>query len=307
MHNLGFILPSLLGLQYPGNLDILVVDDHSIDSTSSIAISYGAQVLRLEEELPPGWNGKPYASHQGALMARGDWLLFTDADTIHTRDGISKAVCYAQEANLDGLSLFINNQTDSWLQSIALEAAFAGLFAGWNPANYMLNGQFILIRREVYFESGGFAAVRGEALEDVALGNLLARCGYRLEMMRGDDIALVHMYATHKQMFDGLSRLGAGVLRWQGIRAGLSFLHLTALVSPLITLLGVLCGSLKWSWLPITWGTASLSLVPRLYRSGHGKLSILAPFGALFFMAAAVYGFINRIFGRGVNWKGRRV
>ncbi len=305
--NLQIILPTLLNIHYPGELEILVVDDHSSDDTSRVAKSYGVRVLRLSHDLPRGWKGKPYACHQGALMAKGDWLLFTDADTVHTRGGVARAICYAQRTDMDGLSLFLHHKAASWVNSLALDTAFAGLFAGWSAANSMLNGQFILVRREVYFDSGGFESVCNEALEDVALGNLLANLGYCLQIMKGDDVAGVHMYASHAQMFNGLSRLGAGTLRWQGLWAGLTALHVTALVSPLITLLGVLFGRLKWFWFPITWSMASLSLLPWSRRSGAGKLAILAPFGALVVLVSALFGLVNRISGRGIFWKGRKV
>ncbi len=306
-HNLQVILPSLLDIRYPGQLEILVVDDHSSDNTYGIAQSYGVRVLRLDQELPRGWRGKPYACHQGALMANGDWFLFTDADTVHTKSGIARSVCYAEQANLDGFSLFIKNQASSWIHILALDAAFAGLFAGWRDSNSMLNGQFILIHRRAYIDSGGFESVRNEALEDVALGNLLEKLGYRLEIMKGDDIARVHMYDSHKLMFYGLSRLGAGTLRWQGVWAGLTALHVTALVSPLTISLGVLFGKLQWFWFPVAWSTASLSLLPWSRRSGTGKLAILAPLGGLIILVTALFGLVSRIIGTGVFWKGRKV
>jgi cellulose synthase/poly-beta-1,6-N-acetylglucosamine synthase-like glycosyltransferase len=307
MHNLQVVLPSLLNVHYPGLLEILVVDDHSSDNTSKIVESYGVKMLRLMNGIPPGWKGKPFACHQGALQAKGNWLLFTDADTVHTKGGIARAICHAQRANLDGLSLFLEQQAASRINGLALDAAFAGLFAGWGTANSILNGQFILVRREIYFDSGGFAAVRNEALEDVAFGNRLATQGYRLQIMKGDNIAGVNMYASHKQMFLGLSRLGAGTFQWQGLWTGFTALHVAALVSPLITLIGVLCGRLKWLWLPITWSTASLSLLPWSRRSGNGKLALLAPLGALVVLLSALFGLVSRSIGIGIPWKGRKV
>lgn len=307
MHNLRILLPSLIKLSYLGKLEILVVDDHSSDKTSSMAKSHGVRVLSLDQELPRGWKGKPYACHQGALSTSGDWLLFIDADTVHTKDGITKAVSYAEQANLDGLSLFIKHEATSWIDRVTLDAAFAGLFLGWCASNQMLNGQFILIDRGIYFDSGGFESVRNEALEDVAFGNLLEKRGYRIQILKGDDVARVHMYDSRKQMFRGFSRIGAGTLRWQGSWAILTALHVTALVSPLTTLLGVLSGRLKWFWFPVTWSVASLSLLPWSRRSGVGKSAILAPLGALVLLVATLFGFVNRIFGKGVLWKGRKV
>jgi chlorobactene glucosyltransferase len=307
MHNLQVSLPSLLHIDYPAEFEIIVVDDHSSDDTSNIAASYGVQTLNLSHEIPSGWKGKPYACHQGARIANGEWLLFTDADTIHTRGGIARAVCYAQSTNLDGLSLLLAHQGISGVNRLVLDTAFAGLFAGWSVKNSILNGQYILIRQEAYFESGGFAAVRNEALEDVAFGNLLADLGYCMRLMNGDDVAGVNMHATQKQMFDRLARLGSGTIRWQGFWAGLTALYVAAFVSPLITLIGVLIGRLKWFWFPITWGMATLSLLPWSRRSNTGKMAILAPLGGLVVLVTALFGLLGRITGIGVSWKGRKV
>ena len=78
MHNL---LPTLTNVRYPGPYEVIVVDDNSADETAVIAESYGARVISLGT-LPAGWLGKPRACHHGASAANGEWLLFTDADTL---------------------------------------------------------------------------------------------------------------------------------------------------------------------------------------------------------------------------------
>lgn len=307
MHNLHRILPSLKSIQYPGKMEIVVVDDHSNDRTAQVAASYGVQVLRLDQEPPPGWNGKPHACHQGALQASGDWLLFTDADTVHTTGGIPSAIEYAEENQLDGLSLFLRQMATRWLDRLALDTAFAGLFTSWHASKQLLNGQFILVRRKVYLESGGFASVRDELLEDVALGNLVNKMNYQFKILNGNQIAAVHMYPSNQRMFQGLSRLGAGMLGWQGIWSAMTALYVTALVSPLVIIMGVISGKLKWFWFPITWASASLSLLPWTRRSGASWTALLAPIGAVIILFSTLWGSINRLIGRGLPWKDRLV
>ncbi|MFL7891928.1 MAG: glycosyltransferase [Anaerolineales bacterium] len=305
--NLHSLFPSLVTLDYPGDIEILLVDDHSSDSTAQVAASFGVRVLSLEEELPQGWKGKPFACHQGALNTTGEWILFTDADTVHSSCGIPSAVYYAIQLRLDGVSLFLKHQPASWLERLTLDTAFAGLFANWHASRFLLNGQFILVRREVYFRSGGFESVRNEMLEDVALGNLMETSGYRFQMMNGGNAAHVRMYSSYENMFQGLSRLGSGMLGWQGIWAGLTVLYVTAVVSPLVTLPGVLKGKLKWFWFPVSWGSATLSLFPWSRRSGSGKLALLAPLGGVIILSSALLGLLSRLFKRGIPWKGRPV
>jgi hypothetical protein len=171
----------------------------------------------------------------------------------------------------------------------------------------MLNGQFILLRRQVYLESGGFSAVRGEALEDVALGSWLHHQGYRVPILHGEDTAAVRMYSSHAQMFQGMSRLGSDSLRWAGSGALATALFITALVSPLIVLSGVMRGKIGLRWLLPSWAAAALSMLPWARRFGPPGWALLAPIGAAMVLAAAVYGLVSRIFGLGVQWKGRKV
>ena len=102
--NLRRLLPSLAKLAYNGGYEIIVVDDQSSDETAAVAAAYQARVVSLGH-LPAGWLGKTNACHQGAAVAQGDWLLFTDADTVHAADGPGRAIAYAQAHKLDGLKI----------------------------------------------------------------------------------------------------------------------------------------------------------------------------------------------------------
>jgi hypothetical protein len=305
-HNLVHLLPSLQQLVYPGPLEIIVVDDNSADGTSQVAKAYGTKVLRLDH-LPHGWKGKPNACHRGAQAAQGQWLLFTDADTIHRPNSAAQAVSYAVDHRLDGLSLFLQQDCAGWLDRLALTAAYAGLFAGARPQDMLLNGQYILLRRDVYEASGGFAEVRDEALEDLAFGAHLRQLGFHVPMMLGEQAASVRMYESTAQLWQGMKRLGTDSLRWSGPRAVWTALFVTALMSPFVTLLGVLFGGLDRRWLPASWAAAALPMIPWARRFGSAFWAIAIPIGAIFVQAAAVSGMLNRLIGRGMKWKGRRV
>jgi chlorobactene glucosyltransferase len=304
--NLDHLLPSLGALRYPGRHEVIVVDDNSTDATAAVAAKWGARVLQLNG-LPDGWHGKPHACHRGALAAGGDWLLFTDADTIHTLDGPARAVACAITHRLDGLSLFLGQECRDLGQRVALSTAFAGLFAALPRRTTLLNGQYILLRRDVYERSGGFSAVRNEMLEDVALGHHLHDQGYRVPVMHGYAAARVRMYRNTTQMWHGLTRLGSGSLRWTGPGALRAAAYITAVMSPLLALVGVTVRRLDPWWLPVTWAAASVSMVPWARRFGSPALAALSPAGALLVQIAAVWGLGSRLMGRGVCWKGRRV
>ncbi|MCB9423455.1 MAG: glycosyltransferase, partial [Ardenticatenaceae bacterium] len=197
--NLPRLLPSLGRLEYPGPVEMIVVDDNSVDETAVMTQNAGVKLIQLDH-LPEGWLGKPHACHHGAAEASGDWLLFTDADTEHTPDGLARAMQYALDHELDGLTFHLGHITNGWLDSVTLLAAFAGLFAGLPQKHASMNGQYILLRRDVYQNSGGFAAVRQEPLEDLALGRYLHGLGYRVPMLRGEDVAQVAMYTSRDQL-----------------------------------------------------------------------------------------------------------
>ena len=304
--NLVHLLPSLQKLHYLGPLEVIVVDDNSSDQTAPVAAAYGAHVIHLDH-LPDGWKGKPHACHQGAQAASGEWLLFTDADTVHAADSAARAVAHALRHGLDGLSLFLKQECRGWMDRLALMAAYAGLFAGARPQDRLLNGQYILLKRQVYWESGGFAAVRGEALEDVALGHLLRRQGHNVPVMLGEQAASVRMYESAGQLWHGMNRLGADSLRWSGARAVWPALFVTALMSPLVAALAVVAGQLDRRWLPVAWTAAAVPMIPWARRFGSPDWAALAPVGALFVQAAALWGIVSRALGRGIHWKGRRV
>jgi len=304
--NLRRLLPSLKTIQYPGFLEVIVVDDNSTDETGRVAQTHGARLLHLTT-LPPGWLGKPHACHQGAHLASGDWLLFTDADTVHTMDGPLKAVFYAHQHHLDGLSCFLTQKTSGVMDRLALLVAFAGLFAGLSEANAVLNGQYILLKRDVYMASGGFATVRHESLEDLALGKHLRKQGYRVLMLRAEAVAHVQMYRDLATLWHGLTRIGAGSLSWSGWGAFVTGLLITASMIPLLTLAAALARQLDRRWVIATWIAVIPGFITWARRFGSGWWALLAPLGAALVQIAATWGLISRLIGRGVRWKDRLV
>jgi Glycosyl transferase family 2 len=330
-HNLRRLLPSLLNQDYAGAMEIIVVDDHSTDETVDVvqcamgaARSRPGRRLRLiaAPDLPAGWLGKPHASHLGACAAQGEWLLFTDADTEHGALSAASAVTYAAAHNLDGLSVFPRQETEGLVDRAVLVVAFAGLFAALRRSTTMLNGQYVLMRRAVYEESGGFAAVRAEMMDDLAFGKMLAQQGYKTPMMRGESVASVHMYDDWYQAWRGLTRLGSGSLRYQGLAALAPAIFITGVMMPLWTLIFNRryireIPSLRWIWLTavagfVPWARRFDSRQPavqerRLSAVQPALTALAAPAAAVFVQAAAVWGLLSRFLGSGVSWKDRKV
>jgi len=282
------------------------VDDNSQDQTALIAESYDANVVKLRD-LPEGWLGKPHACQRGAESASGDWLLFTDADTIHQPQSAVSAVDYALKNNLDGLSLFLKHITSGWMDTTALGVAFTGLFAGWGSMTNMFNGQYILIKKSVYFESGGFASVRNASIEDVAFGKRLREMGYQAPVGRGESLASVHMYRSVSQLWHGMTRLGSGTLNRSPLSTFLMVIFIAQMTSPLTYSVNSYIGTMNWIIPLIAWIAVFLMVSPWMHRIRSTGLSTLAPVGAVFIIFAAIWGVIQRATGLGNQWKGRRV
>lgn len=300
------LLASLAALDYPGPLEVVVVDDQSTDETAAIAAGAGARVVRLDGP-PQGWAGKPHASHRGAEAARGDWLLFSDADTEHAPDAAARAVRLALARGWDGLSLFPGHAPHGPLDGAALMAAFAGLFAGWPRGRPLLNGQFILIARAAYDRAGGWSAVRGALQDDLALARHLAAQGVVVPALRGPDAVTVRMYADASELWSGLRRIGAGTLGLAGPSALATGLLVGVAALPAVEA-ALAPASRRPAWrVALSWLAVAAGFLPWARDFGGPRRALLAPVGAAVVAAAATAGVLRRALGGGTTWKGRRV
>lgn len=304
--NLPRLLPSLQAHAYPGPLEVIVVDDGSTDATGAIAERLGARLLRVSGPAP-GWLGKPHACHIGAAAATGEWLLFTDADTVHSEGGPASAVAWAAANRLDGLSLFPGHERGVPAESIVLALAFAGYFAGQARANALLNGQYILLKRSVYRSTGGFAAVRSEPMEDLALGRRLHELGHRVAVARGEALVRVRMYDTLSQMWHGFTRLAALSLRWTGSGALLTAGFTTAAAAPVLDLAAAILLRRGRAAALTRWCATCVLLAPWLRRFQVGMTAPAVPLAATFVQCAGIWGWLARLLGQPIHWRGRSV
>ena len=196
------------------SFEIIVVDDGSTDRTREIAESFAGVRLISAPPLPPGWTGKNNAVAAGAAVARGEWLLFTDADTVHVAGSLARAVAEATREKADLLSYSPEQIVDSFAERIVMPVVFAELAMEYPPARVRddnsgvvaANGQYILVRREAYNHIRGHAAVAGEILEDVALARAFRRAGLRIYFRYGGDAVRTRMYRNWAQLRDGWTK-----------------------------------------------------------------------------------------------------
>jgi glycosyltransferase involved in cell wall biosynthesis len=197
-----------------GSFEVLVVDDHSTDQTVERAGGYTNARIIGADSLSAGWTGKCNACWTGARHARGEWLLFTDADTVHSAGSIMKAVHEAEETGSVLLSYSPEQEVHGFWERSVMPLVFADLACTYSPKDVCdpaslaaaANGQFLLIAREAYDAIGGHAAVAGEILEDVALAKLVKQSGRRIRFRLGTGIVRTRMYRGLGQMSEGWTK-----------------------------------------------------------------------------------------------------
>ena len=177
---LGACLQSLAA-QTGIRFEIIVVDDASTDATRQIAASFPTVRLVDAGPLPEGWSGKNNAMAAGAAQAREEWLLFTDADTVHAPGSLARSLAEARGRHVVLLSYSPQQEVHGFWEKAVMPVIFAELATTYRPADVShptspaaaANGQYLLISRDAYDAVGGHAAVAGSLLEDVALARLV--------------------------------------------------------------------------------------------------------------------------------------
>lgn len=215
--NIAAAVRSLLKLDYP-ELELILVNDRSEDHTGAILDELAREDGRLHvlhvAELPPGWLGKNHALWLGSRQARGELLLFTDADVLMHPDVLRRAVHLLENEGLDHLAATPEARMPKLLLNLFM-AAFGFVFGvftrPWKARDpksprHIGIGAFNLVRAAAYARVGGHRTIALRPDDDLKLGKILKKAGYRQDLAYGTGLLQVEWYESVGQLIRGLEK-----------------------------------------------------------------------------------------------------
>ncbi len=221
--NLEPALASVLAQRY-GPLEVIVVDDRSTDATGAILDRMAAANPRLcvihVTELPAGWLGKNHALHAGASEAKGEYILFTDADVVMEPDTVARAAAFVRGREVDHAAAGPRVEMPSpalRVFVVLFTLFFAIAFRPWKvrdprSAAHIGVGAFNMVRAEAYRAAGGHRPIAMRPDDDLKLGKLMKKHGFRQDFLVATEALRVEWYRTFGEMVRGLTKNGfAGV------------------------------------------------------------------------------------------------
>ncbi len=299
-------LPGLLA--QPAS-EILILDDNSTDRTAEVVVQAAARDPRVRllsgTPPPPGWTGKNWACHQLAEAARGELLVFCDADVQLAPGALDALHAELRAQHAEVFSVFPRQYTATMgerllvplIDDVLLSFLPHGLLDLPVPAAASANGQLLAFRRRAYRTVGGHAAVAGAVVEDLALARRTRRCGLKLGLALGGDLVGARMYHGYTETVRGFGK---------SLRAAHGGHDLVLLVSAGWHLVAYALPWLRWRHGAGWRAAALLGLAHRVLvnvKTGRGSPAEAALVPVTPFAALPVYAVALR---REARWKGRR-
>lgn len=326
-------LDSLLAQQYP-NFEVIAINDSSTDRTGEIIKEYASRDRRVvyvdNLPKPEGWAGKNWACHQGYRHASGEYLFFTDADTVHSPDALPLAVGHMVSQDLDALTavpkLICN---DLWTR-ITLPGLSTFLHTRFSPlrvndpkqkTGYFF-GSFFVITRKTYEAVGTHEGVRHELVEDGALGSKVKQAGFKMKMVRGEEHVDAIWARDLDTLWHGLRRLVIPLYHQDKVGANLiavavffilfaPFAFLAYSVPAIAVVTGGLAGLAGQILIGVQAATIAILMIATAVQSRFGVFQSAAyALGAPIGGTLIYFGFASAIVDArkkgAVNWRGRQ-
>ncbi|HET9994260.1 MAG TPA: glycosyltransferase [Candidatus Acidoferrum sp.] len=314
---------SLARQDYPGDLSIIVVNDHSEDGTAALARqaaeesgTTGRFTIYAAAALAPGWTGKLWALNEGVRIASTnppDFFWFTDADIVHAPDTLHRLMLHAEKESLDLASLMVLLQAKTFPERLLIPP-FLYFFLMLYPPRWIADsnartagaaGGCILLRRQAFESIGGLAAIRSEVIDDCALARAVKRSGGKIWMGLTRASISLRSYGSFAEIRDLIARTAFTQLRYSfflliGTLLGLFATYLLPWISFFTAedpawILGSTAVSLM---------TVTFFLTVKFYNLSPAW-ALTLPFAAIFYGYATCVSAVRYWLGRGGQWKGR--
>jgi glycosyltransferase involved in cell wall biosynthesis len=320
--NITRCVEGLLRQDYP-SLEMVFVDDDSRDATPDILAHFAQGDSRIRVfgtgGKPEDWNGKQWACHSGYRAAGGDWLCFMDADTYAEPELISRTVAFALANDIDFLTMQPWYEIRELWERIILPVGLPPLLLASPPhrvndpddSAVMANGQFILVRREVYENAGGHAGVRSKMMDDFSLSEKVFEAGHRVYIVDGTDVMRVRLYANLREIWNGWLKAAVEISGGWAKTLGIFMINLLTNILPFVVLVAALL-----------MGNRDAALIMGLTIIGemvyYGAIRMLAfrappwsavtyPLGGLIVTGMMLDGMFRLATGQEIKWKDRPV
>ncbi len=316
------------------NFEIIVLDDRSTDATPEILRELAAHSDKLKvisgSDLPSGWAGKPHALYQAANACgeRSEWLCFIDADTFLAPGALASCYAKAVETGADLFTIMTFQITGSFWERAVLPLVMTALSVGFSPRKVndprrkdaIANGQFIMIKRNVYDAIGGHERVKDQIVEDKAISELVKWNGYRLIVADGREVARTRMYTSFATLWEGWTKnIYLGLRDQRGLMIlgafGALVSVIAALIMPIWPLLGLFWFFHNGGWMAlavivealIVWTVLIFMRAMVAYKMNIPRwYALTTPLGAAVFAAMMFTSTWKVLSGQGVTWRGRK-
>lgn len=313
------------------NYEVLVLDDNSTDKTRELLDKlqklYPDKLhVYSGKPLPQDWRGKVFAMKQLCERAKGEYLLFTDADTVHSSLSVSLAVTNILYHKAEFLSGYIRQQMQTFSEKISIPLLYllSGFLLplwvckwGKHPMLAVAIGQYICVKREPFMQSGGFDQVKNRTTEDVFLARAMKKNGYKTVFLDLKDAAMCRMYTSWQSCVNGISKnvfdfIGKNNFILVFAALGIFiFLTLPPFLAPVLTIYALVAerafpfsiAALWINWL-LVGGTWAVVLKTQNMSS---KLIFVYPLIFVNLLYIAIVSWYRSITGTGYEWKGRIV
>lgn len=309
------------------NIEVLVVNDQSIDATEEIARKYDVKVINIDS-LPKGWLGKTWACYSGAEQATGDLLLFVDADAVFEKEGLFKIISAYKHASLGDksvVSIQPYHKIKRFYENFAsfFNLIMMGSMNIFTPLGFRLKpigafGPCLVVERDIYFSIGGHSSTKKDILEDLQIGKKFIKNNIYVYCMGGRKSISFRMYP------DGLGSLVNGFSKGFSIGASsttimnliLIILWIAAAFYPITLLIesavNFAAGSFNLAVfiIGISFYIAyAAQLIWMLKRIGNFSIMVglFFPVFLVFFVIVFFWSIIRVVFKLNIRWKGRTI